>query len=407
MITKQFNEAKEWLYNQPRGLKRKDMSFLTQVMSTLNNPHKQLNIIHVAGTNGKGSTIAFMSQILQQHDYKVARFTSPHLITITERFQINDVNMRDDQFIYYVNQVKALNITLSQFEIFVIIFMLFARDEQVDYTLLEVGVGGLLDSTNFVFPLASVITSIGFDHMDMLGDTIEAIAKQKGGIIKPNCPVFIGELPSKERQIIEQLAKEHHSQCIAVDYTSQNDEKNSFIWQNNYFEVGLVGLHQQHNAALALSVMQFILQQRFSMEKAKDAIKQTCWAGRMEKLRQQPTIYVDGAHNEQGILSLLQTLKSKAFEHKNIRILFSALQRKDYTKMVELLCEFPLYVTSFDYFQAESAQQLASVNPQHIQIINDWKSYLTSDHFTQDDVIIVTGSLYFISEVKLFLENLA
>lgn len=401
-----IKQLEDWLYAQPRGLKRLDMTFMTETAQKLGIDTTSLNIIHVTGTNGKGSTIAYLSAILQAHGKSVAAFTSPHLFNINERFMINNRAISDEKLCQYVATIRQSQLHLSQFEIMTLAFFLFVQNEKVDYVLLEVGIGGLLDTTNFITPIASIITSVGLDHMELLGDTIGKIAYQKAGIIKSNIPVFIGRL---DRQAIDVISDVAHSQSAPLIKTADRFPvyNHQLITNGVALDIVLQGEYQKDNLTLALIVAREVLDTQFSLETAKQGICNVQWKGRFETVIENPCVIVDGAHNPHGIQGLIDTLHSERYQQYSVQILFAALSKKDYVAMLMLLQQhFPVALTTFDVTKTQQKQLEYTNVPDGIEFVEDYKEYVKA-YLKQptSDILVVTGSLYFVSEFKKFVEN--
>lgn len=401
MITN-YKEAMEWLYNQPRGKNRKNLDDIKVILKELGNPHLSAKIIHVAGTNGKGSTISFLQNILMAHHKKVAVFTSPHIMKFNERFQINHKNISDDKLVKLVNRLTCYK--LSQFEYFTLIFFLYISQENIDYALIEVGIGGLLDTTNVVEPYITLITSVGMDHMDLLGNSLENIAKQKAGIIKQNIPILVGQVDTSVAEIIKNISDSKQAPLIFIDEDLKNAKEKyfqsytEFMFENNLYKIELLGIHQINNAILALKCCQLVLKEEWCSHLVKEALYRTKWIGRFEKISEKPIIYLDGAHNIDGIKSLVQSIK-QLFPTQKINIIFSALKRKSYDEMLLLLAPFHLKITSFDFIGSIEQKDL-SISFQKL-FIEDWKKELNCAK--ENEIYIVTGSLYFIAQVREFL----
>lgn len=398
-----------WLFQQPMGKSYPDLTHVEKVLHQLGSPHRSVPIIHVAGTNGKGSTTAYLSHILRAHNQSVATFTSPHLHCLNERFQLNHQPVSDEDLVVYMQ--KLMPYALTQFELFTCAFFLFIADKQPDMAIVEVGIGGLLDTTNVVNPEISIITSIGLDHVPMLGETIEDITYQKAGIIKQHTPVVIGNLGQKSLPIIDEIAVKNsapvfkYQQDFFVKTNSVTQEGNSFTYENERYKSGLLGEHQVHNATLAIKASQILLKERWNKQLAQKGVKNTVWAGRMEHVYKKPIIYIDGAHNEEGILAL-KNMVQPLFPNEKVHILFGALNRKDYKQMITLLQEIAekIHVTQFNHPQSITKEDIPKSDS--IVIVDDWQNWLTAYIQKNDNQpLIVTGSLYFISEVRAYFND--
>ena len=407
-----MNKIEQWM-NSRIGLNfRSGLDRMEQAVSLLGRPDKAYPILHVTGTNGKGSTIAFLRQLLMAHGKKVGTFTSPHMISIHDRICIGDQPISDEDFTRIGQEVQQMEQTLLQtqdqlsyFEIICLMAFLYFKEQAVDVVLLEVGIGGLLDTTNVVTGEIAVITSVGLDHQETLGGTIAAIAQQKAGIFKKGKKAVVGLLSDDAITVCQEKAKQ-----LDVDlYAFQNDfglEQDRF-WNENVELVlpslGLKGDYQRENAAVALEAFFLYMEgldQEVDMEQVKHALQETRWPGRLELFGDQ--VYLDGAHNPHAMLRLIEFANSLA--GKRVKILFGALKRKDYSGMLQTLQaglpEAELILTTFHY-----GEVVAQGDRQDLPYVADYKAYIKEfmDQSHPDEVLFVTGSLYFIAEVRAFL----
>ena len=409
-------EVEEWLHSRIGLNFRSGLGRMQQAVDLLGNPEQSYPIIHVTGTNGKGSTIAFMRELFMGHGKKVATFTSPHIVSINDRICINGQPIADADFIRLANKVKEMEKTLLQthdqlsfFELLTLIAFLYFREQEVDLVLLEVGIGGLLDTTNVVIGELAVITSIGLDHQETLGDSLEAIAEQKAGIFKAGKKAVVAKLAPEARLVCQKKAE-----SLAVDlyqagkdFSMLNGGFSSSLGNFPQLKIGLEGAYQQENAALALQA--FLLFMREGKEvvdeqAVREALKQTHWAGRLERIR--PQIYLDGAHNLPALTRLVEFIKEKEQEGYRPQILFGALKRKDYQGMLGYLTEnlpqVELKVTGFDYQGALEETDVIGydVMPSYRELISSFEARADAQ-----DLLFITGSLYFISEVRSHLQE--
>ena len=400
-------EVEEWLHSRIGLNFRSGLGRMQQAVDLLGNPEKFYPIIHVTGTNGKGSTIAFMRELFMGHGKKVATFTSPHIVSINDRICINGQPIADADFIRLANKVKEMEKTLLQthdqlsfFELLTLIAFLYFREQAVDLLLLEVGIGGLLDTTNVVTGEIAVITSIGLDHQETLGDSIAAIAEQKAGIFKAGKKAVIAKLPPEARLVCQKKAE-----SLAVDLYQAGQDFSSSLANLSQLKIGLEGTYQQENAALALQT--FLLFMREGKEAVdeqvvRQALEKTHWAGRLERIR--PQIYLDGAHNLPALTRLVEFIKEKEQEGYRPQILFGALKRKDYQGMLGYLTEnlpqVELKVTGFDYQGSLDETDITGYD-----VILSYREFISSFEERADtqDLLFITGSLYFISEVRGYL----
>lgn len=407
-----MNQIEEWM-NSRIGLNfRSGLGRMQQAVKLLGAPYEAVPMIHVTGTNGKGSTIAFMRQLFQQHGLKVGTFTSPHIVSMHDRICINGQPISDQNLIRLGQSIQAMESQLlethdqlSYFEIITLLAFLYFHEQKVDLALIEVGIGGLLDTTNVITGEVAVITSVGLDHQETLGGSLEAIARQKAGIFKAGKPAVIGPLAKEAEQVCIEKA-----QAIGCPLARYGEDfqlvKGVFQDARHRFDslkIGLNGAYQEENAAVALEAFLLFMEQRglaVDENGVREALQATSWPGRLENFGQ--GIYLDGAHNPHAIHRLVEY--ARTFSDKRVKILFGALKRKDYQGMLEIfasdLPEADLTVTTFAY--GEVVQEADGLGYPYVA---DFRDYLQDFYSRQDDqeVLFVTGSLYFISEVRAYL----
>lgn len=418
--------ALEWIHSRLKFNIRPGLTRIEALLKLLGNPEKELSMIHVAGTNGKGSTVAFTRGILEQLDLTVATFTSPFIATFGERMAINGHPIPDDKLIMYVEQLKPFveemdkdeNLAgITEFEIITALAFRYFADEHVDVALIEVGLGGLLDSTNVIQPVATAITTIGMDHMDILGDTLEKIAAQKAGIIKPNTPLVTGKIADEALAVIAQTAQKNQAQHYqyGIDYQVEILENERFNYKDDEIHLlnlqkSLLGLHQVDNAALAVKLTMVYAQKvglSLSEEAIRKGLKRTFWPARMEEISRVPLTLLDGAHNVHAMQRLLENLKNE-FSGRKIMILFSALVTKDITEMIKMLQTVDnseLILTTFDYPKALKLEDFTYLEKENVVLAEDWKSTYSAlkANLQKDDVLLMTGSLYFMSQIRAYI----
>ena len=407
-----MNQIEEWM-NSRIGLNfRSGLGRMQQAVKLLGAPHEAVPMIHVTGTNGKGSTIAFMRQLFQQHGLKVGTFTSPHIVSMHDRVCINGQPISDQDLIRLGQSIQAMESQLlethdqlSYFEIITLLAFLYFHEQKVDLALIEVGIGGLLDTTNVITGEVAVITSVGLDHQETLGGSLEAIARQKAGIFKAEKPAVIGPLAKEAEQVCIEKAQE--TGCSLARY-GEDFQLVKGVFQDAHhrfdsLKIGLKGAYQEENAAVALEAFLLFMEQRglaVDENGVREALQATSWPGRLENFDQ--GVYLDGAHNPHAIHRLVEY--ARTFSDKRVKILFGALKRKDYQGMLEIfasdLPEADLTVTTFAY--GEVVQEADGLGYPYVA---DFRDYLQDFYSRQDDqeVLFVTGSLYFISEVRAYL----
>lgn len=410
-----MNEIEEWL-NSRIGLNfRSGLGRMQQAVALLGNPEQSFPTIHVTGTNGKGSTIAFMRRLFAGHGRKTGSFTSPHMISIHDRICINGQPIASADFIRLGQEVQKMeqellksHDQLSYFEILTLIAFLYFKEQEVDLALIEVGIGGLLDTTNVITGDIAVISSVGLDHQETLGRSLTMIAEQKAGIFKPGRPAVIGPLPEEARLVCAQRAQELGIELYQYgrDFSLAHQTFSNSTMTLSNLELGLKGGYQEENAALALQAfLLFMQQQGWEVDSAKirTALQETRWAGRLEEAS--PGIYLDGAHNLPALERLVEFIQSQ--KDKECLLLFGALKRKDYSTMLaylrEALPDVQLTVTSFS-----DGDSLGQSEAEGFLYIEDSRQLIQNFQERQNDnqLLFITGSLYFIAEVRAYLTSL-
>ncbi|MEG0907595.1 MAG: folylpolyglutamate synthase/dihydrofolate synthase family protein [Lactococcus sp.] len=418
--------ALEWIHSRLKFNIRPGLTRIEALLKLLGNPEKELLMLHIAGTNGKGSTVAFTRGILEQLGLNVATFTSPFIETFGERMAINGHPIPEEKLIKYVEQLKPLVeemdkdarlAGITEFEIITALAFRYFADEHVDVALIEVGLGGLLDSTNVIQPVATAITTIGMDHMDILGGTLEKIAAQKAGIIKPYTPLVTGKIADEALAVIAETAQTNQAKHYqyGIDYQVEILENERFNYKDDEIhllnlEKSLLGLHQIDNAALAVKLTMVYAHKvglSLSEEAIRVGLRRTFWPARMEEVSQAPLTLLDGAHNVHAMQRLLENLKNE-FSGRKITILFSALVTKDITEMIKMLQTVDnskLILTTFDYPKALKLEDFAYLEKENVSLAEDWKStYATlKENLHEDDVLLMTGSLYFMSQIRAYI----
>lgn len=409
-------EVEKWLHSRIGLNFRSGLGRMQSAVNLLGNPEQAYPIIHVTGTNGKGSTIAFMRELFVSHGKNVGTFTSPHIVSIHDRICINGQPISDADFIRLANQVKEMeqrlletHDQLSFFELLTLIALLYFKEQKVDLVLLEVGIGGLLDTTNVVTGEIAVITSIGLDHQETLGNSLEEIAKQKAGIFKSGKSAVVANLRSEAQMVCQKIAEDLGVTLYQADqdFSFKDGQFSSSLAELSQLKLGLEGIYQEENAALALQTFLLFMAQRdekVDQEAVHAALQATKWAGRLEAITEH--IYLDGAHNLPALERLVEFIQVKNQQGYQPQILFGALKRKDYSGMLTYLTEHlpdvALYVTSFDYQGSLEEQDFGDYTS-----IASYRDFIDGFEASagEKDLLFVTGSLYFISEVRAYLVN--
>ena len=413
--------VREWILDRMKYKRKYGLDRMRVLMSLLENPQDEYPIIHVTGTNGKGSTIAMLSSLFVHHGKKVGAFVSPHLIDYTDRFLIDGEVMSEQDFEIVGNLVRQAEAKLiyeyeplSFFEIMTAMALVYFSRKKVEVALLEVGIGGLLDTTNIVHSTMSVITSIGMDHEEMLGNTIEEIAIQKMGIFKQNQAVVLGNLPTEALQVAEIVGEAYNCDLHAFEREFKIEPlEKGFIFTNADTQIhipylNLKGKYQLENAAVALECF-LRFEKNFQLPVCESAIQESfqtvTWPGRMEVVHHSPTVILDGAHNIHALKRFVETVKQYGEDGNQQTILFSALKRKHYKEMVDYLRkELPearLVVTTFDYVGAIEKTDYPSSEVEFVEDAYSFiEEYLT--YASSKETLWITGSLYFISFIRKF-----
>lgn len=431
-MTAEFNEATQWLHNRLRFGIKPGLERMNYMLSKLGHPERRLKTIHVAGTNGKGSTVTFMRHVLQEAGYVVGTFTSPYIDCFNERISVNGVPISDEDFVEVVKKVKPIVEKCEQteygapteFEVLTVIAIeYFANIVGPDITIMETGLGGKFDSTNVSYPLLTIITNIGRDHIDVLGNTITEIAEEKAGIIKSGVPVITATEIEEALQVIANTAKGKFAKLyrLGEEFTYSNvsieNGKEKFTFQSYFkkyedLEITMKGEHQVKNAATALMALEY-LRLYFSFiieeEHIRKGLLEATWKGRFEQVSEQPPIFIDGAHNPEGIEALEQTIR-RYFPDKKIHLIVSAMKDKLLDEMIEKLDKIAekITFTQFDYPRCAQASDLWNLSTSNNKGKEEnWQNAIEKEIEEickqEDRILIITGSLYFISEVRKFL----
>ena len=426
-MTLRYEEAVDWIHSRLRLGIKPGLERMLYLLEQLGHPEQKNKWIHVAGTNGKGSTVSFMRTVLQDSGYEVGTFTSPYIESFNERISVNGVPISDESIVALVEKFQPIVEGMqdspfgepTEFEVVTAMFFeYFATMHPIDIGIVEVGLGGRLDCTNVFMPLLSVITTIGMDHIGILGDTLAKIASQKAGIIKRNVPVISGVTQLELQPLFQQWAAEQEAPYYAsgADFklTAVADDRFHFENRENRLadiEVGLVGAHQLRNAAVAIQALLLLPEHYSNITEAtiRQGIARASWPGRFEKLSEAPVLIIDGAHNNEGIETFVQTMSTEYPTQKSY-VLFSALTDKPIDQMISRLqtCFAEnVILTTFDYPRALTAAELQVKSEKlNVQVEVEWQSTLLeliNIAKAEAAVVSITGSLYFIAEVRAFL----
>ena len=418
-----YSEMEREINEIPKFGAKASLSNLSDYLELANHPERNLRVIHIAGTNGKGSVSAYIDSILRQAGYTTALFTSPHLVKINERFRINFKECSDEELILAWCQVKSFMEKgekqglqpLTFFEILFLMGMILFSQKEIDYCILETGLGGRLDATVLSDPVLSIITSISYDHMEILGDTIEKIAAEKAGIIKNGIPVVAVDEENGAFPVIERTAKEKKSPVYGLksqDLTilKKYENKIDFSINSRYYKISNLKVksyasYQVQNAALAALAAHVLLPDLVE-NVIRNGILEMFWAGRMEEIAE--NVYVDGAHNPGAVRQIYNSL---ADSDKEWLLLFAVCSDKDYTEMIRILGKIPwkrIYITKIDSARgADTAavrqcfEEAAGCPICEFESAGEaFKAALRDRGDEKEENLLCLGSLYLVGEIK-------
>lgn len=422
----EYSEIKAFLNDTPQYGETTGVERAGKLLELLGNPDKNLKIIHIAGTNGKGSVCSYIDDILKKSGYKTALFTSPHLVTIRERIQVDGELISREDFTQYFNKVyetaRANNLKLAYFDFFFGAAMLYFDKCKVDYVVLETGLGGSLDATNAVHnPLCCVITTISLEHTAILGDTIKKIAEQKAGIIKQGMPVVYAD-DNEASGVIEDIAHSKNSYCYGVSPQQYQIIKNfngciDFSLHNEYYinnclRLATPAIYQVENVSIAITVCR-LLKHLYHIDIKDSAIVDSAgshiWQGRMEKLTD--NIYVDGAHNPQGIQSFVNSVNGMyADSTDKAALLFSVVSDKNFEQMISILCGCKVFariaITVTGGIRHLDKEYISAAFKRHtdieVEVYDSAKEAVLA--LKNEPMVFGTGSLYLVADIRKVLE---
>lgn len=412
---KNKDEAIFYIENIKRKEKRTNLNRMHRALEMLGNPERAYKVIHVAGTNGKGSTVSYLTNILMEAGFSVGSFISPYVIKFNERIMYNLSYISDEDLVKYANIIYDLKLKLEEedevitfFEFITLMGLLYFKDKHVEFAVVEVGLGGVLDATNIFDHALRIITNIGFDHMNALGNTLSEIADKKLGILHENEKL----ISAVDESLLKQF-EDHSKELNSRLYWVNNDIKDinesfkgvSFKYKNEEFRTPLLGIFQAYNAALAIEAVRQIMPD-ISSRTIQSALDKTVWPGRLQIIKHKPIILIDGGHNIHGIDAVVKSIKG--LTNQKIHVLFTALKDKEIDKMLRALDEIASdYIfTTINDSRASSIMDILAVNQKPYKAIDDYKEALSYlDNFGPDEIILVTGSLHFISLVINFFKK--
>lgn len=402
-----------WLGSRP-GLER-----ITELENMLGNRYRDLKFIHITGTNGKGSTSAMLSSILTAAGYKTGLFTSPYIRFFNERMAINNCPIEDGELARVTEKVKACADKMkdppTEFELITAIAIEYFADNECDYVVFEVGMGGRLDSTNVIErSVCSVITGVALDHTAFLGDSVEKVAFEKAGIIKNGCPVVLGALDEKAASVIKNVAMQRNSEIYRVDASrlcniSYSLTGAKFDYKDRKdIKISLGGAYQPKNASLVLEVIDVLRASgaEISEKILRTGLENTVWHGRFELLENDPPVIIDGGHNPEGVRACVDSVKA-IFGDARVNILSGVMQDKDYTEMIAMISEIadevftltPNNPRAFDAFAYAEQFRAQGMIANGFRTVDDALLAALESSRKKGIPLVIVGSLYMYSEV--------
>ena len=397
-----YEQAKELLTSQGKFYINLGLERIQSILKLIGNPQEKIKIIHVAGTNGKGSVSSILANILKCAGYKTGLYTSPHLVEYTERIKINNIDISKEDFATYIEKICTIaekkNIHLTEFEILTAIAFKYFADNKVKIAVIETGLGGRFDATNVCKkPILSIITSISLDHTDRLGNTIEKIAFEKAGIIKPKSTILT-EISNKGFRIIKNTAEEKKVKLIvATNYVNMNYENgNNYVSiEDKKCEFPLLGLYQKANLSIVLQAVEFL---KIKTEAVIEGLKTAKWPARLEFIKDK-NLLIDGAHNPDAAKELRKSLDYYFNNQKRI-FLYSTLNTKDYKEIAKILFnkDDEIYYYEFKNKNAISFEEYKNNTPQ-LRNIKQFNKDQLKEFLLKPELKVVTGSLYMIGEL--------
>ena len=398
------------IYSLPKLHPKNDLSYIRRILKQLNNPQDSVKTIHVTGTNGKGSTSYYLSNLLQKAGQKTGLFVSPYIYEFNERIQLNGKNINNNDLIKTANEIEMAieilkkddpNFSLVTFEYEVALAFQFFAQENCDYAVIEVGIGGEHDKTNVIIPEVSVITTIGLDHEKIIGPTLKDIAKEKSGIIKSNKPVVLGNVPQNVLEILLNKAQSENSKSFLLGRDFQIKIMPDVIeYQDSktIYNFALRPLVEAYDIGVAVQVIQ-LLQLDLDRKKIEEAINETRIPGRYDVIQTSPEIIVDGAHNLQAMENLLNLVRKK--KKGQIYVLLGMMKDKDLGPVTKLFKDEKVTLTRIDYPRAARLEDFPKEAQKEFEYKENFEEAYTSlkNKLQVDDMLLVTGSFYLVGAV--------
>ncbi len=418
-----YQSALDYLY----GLEKLGMIFglakVKAILEALRNPHQEIHTIHIGGTNGKGSTAAMMASILQKEGYRVGLYTSPHLLRFTERVKVNGKEIEKEEVAeltaWMRERIEAAGVSppFTFFDFTTAMALLYFKQKLVDLAILEVGLGGRLDSTNVVDPLLSIITNIGKDHEEVLGKGIMKIAGEKAGIIKKGRPLITAATQPQVLRLFFKICREKEAPLFRVgkEFRYHSESEGGFSYEGLHrklwgLTLNLRGPHQQINAATAIGAIEVLddLGYAVSNESISEGLMAVKWPGRLEMVSFSPRVILDGAHNPDGALALKESLQ-RDFEYRHLILLIGIMKDKDISSMLHLLAPLADHII-FTQPKTDRAappellRKTLGKNGVKSEVIEDLRAAIEKGLAlaSPDDLLCITGSLYTVGEARSY-----
>jgi dihydrofolate synthase / folylpolyglutamate synthase len=420
-----YSKTLDRIYNLRGGVIDLRLDRMERALALFDHPEKTFPAFHIAGTNGKGSTAAMLHQILCSAGYRAALYTSPHLVSFTERIRVIEEEITADEVVALAEEIwrrtEAANILLTFFEIVTVMAFIYFARRQVDVAVIEVGLGGRFDATNLIRSIVSVITTISKDHEAFLGSDIASIAREKAGIIKRGVPVVCGALPPEAIKVINEIADANQAASYKLEqnFTLKLKSDGAFDykgakWNLPNLSVALHGAHQIRNAGVATAALEVVSDLFPASEIAiRSGLQNVTWPGRMEVMLTDPTVVIDGAHNGEGIGVLIHELRELR-GGRRIRLLFAVMEDKDWRLMVNALAEVVDEIVLTRVSQLERSADPVQLQQEvagklQSQVIPDPRLAVESlvKSAASNELIVITGSLYLLGEVRPLLAAMA
>ncbi|HSB03845.1 MAG TPA: folylpolyglutamate synthase/dihydrofolate synthase family protein [Thermodesulfobacteriota bacterium] len=420
-----YTESLDYLYSLQKFGMIFGLTQVTEILEAIGNPHEEIQAIHVGGTNGKGSTAAMMASVLQKEGYRVGLYTSPHLIRFSERIKVNGVEIREDEVAaltgWMKERIEASGIpsSFTFFDFTTAMAFRYFSQKRVDLAILEVGLGGRLDSTNVIDPLLSIITNVTRDHEEILGESILKIAEEKAGIIKKGRPLITAATQPQVVHLFSRLCRKKNAPLYRVskDFRYEPIGERNFHYEGLHrklwgVRLNLSGLHQIVNATIALGALEILEDSGYpvSTESMIEGLREVDWPGRLEMISSSPRVLLDGAHNPAGAMVLKASLK-KEFQFHRLILLLGIMKDKDFRSVLKTLAPLADHIIlSKPHMERASSpslllDQLGDTNGKKAEIVEDLPRAIEKGlSLTQrEDLFCITGSLYTVGEARDYL----